>query len=59
MIIKKLKLWLATGCEAKAAAEVGSRPVPVGDICILCICDPSQQNRAVVCYQEKCEIPFI
>ena len=23
------------------------------------ICDPSQQNRAVVCYQEKCDIPFI
>ena len=23
------------------------------------ICDPSQQNRAVVCYQEKCVIPFI
>ena len=23
------------------------------------ICDPSQQNRAIVCYQEKCDIPFI
>ena len=23
------------------------------------ISDPSQQNRAVVCYQEKCDIPFI
>ena len=23
------------------------------------ICDPSQQNKAVVCYQEKCDIPFI
>ena len=23
------------------------------------ICDPLQQNRAVVCYQEKCDIPFI
>ena len=22
-------------------------------------CDPSQQNRAVVCYQGKCDIPFI
>ena len=22
------------------------------------ICDPSQQNRAVVCYQEKCDISF-
>ena len=26
---------------------------------IINICDPSQQNRAVVCYQEKCDIPFI
>ena len=23
------------------------------------ICDPSQQNKAVVCYQEKCDIPCI
>ena len=27
--------------------------------CIEDKCDPSQQNRAVVCCQEKCDIPFI
>ena len=32
--------------------------MPVYEFKVFNKCDPSQQNRAVVCYQEKCDIPL-
>ena len=33
IVIIKLKLWLAAGCEAKVAAELSSHPLPLQEFC--------------------------
>ena len=57
-----MSLGKLTGFQGSYFVCEGEEGMLVVGVCVTInkyICDPSQQNRVVFCYQEKCDIPFI
>ena len=58
VLLKKSSVQLLSQKVDPFPSSVMMRALQTVQVCVW-ICDPSQQNRAVVCYHEKCDIPFI